>query len=67
MFDLYLKEKSKQNICLIVFACQQYYHSRKICAQYLLDGVTCYFNLQHYVHLAARISPLYLGAIATEA
>lgn len=66
MFDLYLKEKSKQSICLIVFACQQSYHSRKICAQYLLDGVTCYFNSQHHVLLAARVSTFYLGAIATE-
>jgi len=63
---LYLKEKSKQSICRIVFARQQYYHSRKICAQHLLDGVTCYFNLQHHVHLAARISPVYLGAFAAE-
>lgn len=67
MFDLYLKEKSKQNICFIVFACQQSYHSRKIFAQYLLDGVTCYFNSQHQAHLAARVSPFYLGAIAREA
>lgn len=66
MFDLYLKEKSKQSICLIVFSCQQYYHSRKICAQCLLDGVTRYFNLQHHVDLAARISPFYLVAIVPE-